>query len=287
VTPRAEKPGSADGRPPSRYVHGTSPEEQRRLDALNRILNDACMEQLSFTGGERIVDFGSGLGQLTRAMARAAGPAGNAVGIERSPEQISEAIRFAREAGEQERVEFRQGDVFAPPIGENEWGTFDLAHARFLLEHVPDPLAVVRIMVRAVRPGGRIVLADDDHDVLRFWPEPQGLEALWRAYVDTYSRAGNDPYVGRKLPELLHQAGARPVRSHGVWFGGCSGSERFPLLVANLGGILEGAREEILAGGRIDGPAIDTTLAALREWGTRPDAGIWFSMAWIEGTKPA
>ena len=36
----------------------------------------------------------------------------------------------------------------------DEWGTFDLVHARFLLEHVSDPLAVVRSMARAVRPGG-------------------------------------------------------------------------------------------------------------------------------------
>ena len=37
-----------------------------------------------------------------------------------------------------------------------------------------DPLAVVRQMVRAVKPGGRVVLADDDHDLLRLWPEPPG-----------------------------------------------------------------------------------------------------------------
>ncbi len=274
-------------RPASRYVHGTDPDEQRRLDLLNRIVNDECMAVLSLAGGERIVDFGSGLGQFTRAMARGAGPGGRVVGIERSREQIAEALRLAAGAEEAERVEFRQGDVFDPPIGEREWGTFDLAHARFLLEHVPDPLGVVRAMVRAVRPGGRIVLADDDHDLLRFWPDPPGMVALWRAYVDTYLRAGNDPYVGRRLPELIHQAGAIPRRSHGVWFGGCFGMERFPLLVENLVGIMEGARAEILAGGQIDAPAIDATLAAFREWGTRPGAAFWFSMSWAEGIKPA
>jgi 2-polyprenyl-3-methyl-5-hydroxy-6-metoxy-1,4-benzoquinol methylase len=46
-------------------------------------------------------------------------------------------------------------------------GHFDVAHARFLLEHVPDPLVIVRTMVRAVRPGGRVILADDDYEGLR------------------------------------------------------------------------------------------------------------------------
>lgn len=273
-------------RAPSRYVHGTSAEEQDRLDLLNRILNDASLHELGLEGGERILDFGSGLGQLTRDMARAAGPSGRAIGIERSPEQITGALRLAEKARESGRTEFRQGDVFEPPLREEEWGTFDVAHTRFLLEHVPEPLRVVRTMVRAVRPGGRVVLADEDHDVLRLWPEPPGVEALWRAYIDTYVRAGNDPYVGRRLPQLLHEAGAHPRRSHWIWFGGCAGMERFPLLVENMATILDVARGEIRAGGKLDAAAIDGALAALRAWGRRPDAALWFAMAWAEGVRP-
>ena len=54
----------------SRYIHGTAPEEQARLSQLNQLLNDAALRELRLRGGERIVDFGSGLSQLTRAMAR-------------------------------------------------------------------------------------------------------------------------------------------------------------------------------------------------------------------------
>src|SRR5262245_1028011 len=195
----------------STYLHGTAPEEQRRLSTLNDLLNEGSMRELALAGGERIVDFGSGLGQLTRLMARAAGVA--AVGVERSPEQLDAARRLAREAGEEALVDFRGGDVVAPPLADDEWGTFDVAHARFVLEHVADPLAVVRAMVRAVRPGGRVVLADDDHDVLRLWPEPPGLGPIWHAYVRSYDRLGNDPYVGRRLVALLPGAGANPVRN--------------------------------------------------------------------------
>src|SRR5919204_622789 len=107
------------------------------------------------------------------------------------------------------------------PLTRAEWGSFDVAHTRFLLEHVPDPEAVVAAMVRAVRPGGRIVLADDDHDVLRLWPEPAAVRAVWQAYCGTYERMGNDPYVGRRLPALLHGAGAVPRRSTWIFFGAC------------------------------------------------------------------
>lgn len=269
-------------RPPD-YIHGTAPDEQRRLTRLNELLNGASLRALALTGGERVVDFGCGLGQLTRAMARASGV--RAVGIERSAEQITEALRQAREAGEEGLLDLRAGEVEAPPLAPGEWGAFDLAHARFVLEHVADAPAVVRQMVRAVRPGGRVVLADDDHDVLRLWPEPDGLAVLWRAYMHTYDCAGRDPLVGRKLVQLLHDAGADPVRNHWVFFGSCSGEPNFTAFVENLARVLESARSAMLAAGEVDARAVDTALAAVRTFGARPDAAIWFAMAWAEGVR--
>lgn len=273
-------------RAPSRYVHGTSPEEQRRLDTLNGLLNESSIRELGLKGGERIVDFGSGLGQLTRAMARAAGPGGSAVGIERSREQLDAALRLHQGAGDKARVDFREGDVTDPPLQADEWGAFDVAHARFILEHVPDPLGVVRVMLRAVRPRGRVVLEDEDHDILRFWPELPSVDAVWRDYIETYPRAGNDPYVGRKLVALLHEAGAQPKRSTLIWFGGSAGMSMFPHLIENMAGVLEGARDSILAGGRIGGTEFGAAMDELRRWGKRPDAAVWFAMAWAEGLKP-
>jgi SAM-dependent methyltransferase len=208
----------------STYIHGTSPEEQRRLSLMNDVLlNPASLREIALRGDERVIDFGSGLGQFTRAMARAV-PRGRVVGIERSDEQRAKAVRLAQEEGDNVSVEYRAGDVLNLDLGD-EWESFDVAHARFVLEHVPDPLRVVRAMVRAVKPGGRIIVADDDHGVLRLWPEPPGVVELWNAYIRTYDRIGNDPFVGRRLVQLLHQAGARPVRNSWIWFGGCAGME--------------------------------------------------------------
>src|SRR5689334_9494958 len=138
------------GSQPSWYVHGTAPEEQFRLSRLNDLMNDSTLAELKLSPGMRVVDFGCGLAQLTRRMAHVTGV--RAVGIERSVEQIAEATRQARDAGDEARVDLRAGDVMAPPLAADEWGTFDLAHARFVLEHVPDPLGVVKQMVRAVKP---------------------------------------------------------------------------------------------------------------------------------------
>ena len=267
----------------STYLHGTTPAEQDRLSQLNRLLNDAALQKLSLRGGERIVDFGCGLAQLTRGMARAAGT--RVVGIERSAEQLAEGARQAAAAGETALLELRQGDVLSPPIEGPEWGTFDVAHARFVLEHVRDPAAVVRRMVAAVRPGGRVVLQDDDHDVLRLQPEPPGFWPLWSAYMRTYDRLGCDPYIGRRMPSLLEQAGAAPVRADFIFFGACKGEPRFAAFAENLIGILAGAREPIIAGDLLEARAVDGTLEAIRTWALRPDATLWYALFWAEGVR--
>jgi ubiquinone/menaquinone biosynthesis C-methylase UbiE len=270
----------------SRYIHSTSAEEQRRLSLLNDIINCETLRELCLRGGERILDIGSGLAQFSRAMARAVGPSGSVLGVERDADQLAGAIQQAGDAGEADLVELRQGDALALPLRAEEWGSFDIVHARFLLEHVPAPLFVVREMVRAVRPGGRIVLADDDHDVLRLWPEPPGFWQIWSAYIRTYDRLGNDPYVGRRLISLLHDAGARPTRNSAIFMGGCGGSPTFEAVMANLIGILAGARDTILAQALLDRDVYDSGLNTLGTWSERPDAACWYTICWAEGIRP-
>jgi SAM-dependent methyltransferase len=270
----------------SSYIHGSTPIEQQRLALLNDLMNGASLHELALLGEESVLDVGSGLGQLTVAMARVVGPGARVVGVERDPRQLAEAIRRARSQGENGHMDLREGDALALPLCPEEWGTFDVAHARFLLEHVADPLAVVQGMVRAVRPGGRVVLEDDDHAVIRLWPEPAGFATIWQAYVRTYDRLGNDPYIGRRLVALLHEAGAVPSRNTWIFFGGCSGQPTFEALAHNMLAILEGVRATLLAQSLVDAETFDTGIAGIRTWMHRPDAALWFSICWAEGVRP-
>ena len=265
------------------YVHGTHPEEQARLTRLNTLLNQGSLRELAPRPGERMLDVGAGLGQFARVVAEITGVA--TVGVERSEEQIIESTRQAQAARQAHLLELRRGDAADLPLRDDEWATFDIAHARFLLEHVREPLEVVRGMVRAVRPGGRIVLEDDDHDVLRLWPEPPGLRNVWEAYMRTYDRAGNDAIVGRRLVKLLYDAGAKPRRNTWIFFGACAGNADFDLYVENLAIILEHAESAIVSAGVAKNEILAAT-AALRAWKTRPDAAFWFAMSWAEGVRP-
>ncbi len=267
----------------SHYIHGVSRAEQARLSTLNRLLNPGSLRELAIRRGDRALEVGSGLGELAREIGRLSGVP--VVAIERSAEQIAEAKRAAEMQGDGGLVDFREGDALRLPLRDSERGSFDVAHCRFLLEHLPDPAGAVAEMVKAVRPGGRIVLEDDDHDVLRLWPEPAGLPSLWSAYVRSYDRVGNDPYVGRRLVALLHSAGAKPARNQWLFFGTCSGQADFETYAENLAGVLESARGAILGAGLIESSFFDRTLAELHEWSRRPDAALWYSVCWAEGVR--
>jgi SAM-dependent methyltransferase len=266
------------------YVHGTGPAEQERLSRLNAMLNASSLAALKLRRGERVLDVGCGLGLLARRIAHRTGA--RVVGVERDERQLVEALSRARADGDEARVDLRRGDAAAPPLAPEEWGTFDVVHARFLLEHVTDPAAVVAAMVRAARPGGRIVLEDDDHDVLRLFPEPAGVVDVWRGYYRTYELNGKDPFVGRRLVSLLHGAGALPSANRCLFFGSCAGSPDFPDMSDNFIQVLAGSRDEIVGLGAASADAFDSALVAFREWRLRPDAALWYSTCWAEGIRP-
>jgi SAM-dependent methyltransferase len=268
----------------SRYLHGSRPEERARLGLLNDLLNAQELRELRLELGESVLDLGCGPAIFARAMAGEVGDEGRVVGIERDPDQIAEAARLAR--GDDVRVEIRRGDALAPPLADEEWGSFDLVHARFLLEHLVDPAACIRTALRAARPGGRVFLVDDDHDVLRLHPEPRGFVRLWEAYVEAFRRLGNDPFVGRRLAALLHETGAVSPRTGALFFGSCAGHPSFPGAVANLIGVVRGAEPAIVGEGILPAPEFAEASAALSAWGARTDAALWYVAHWAEGTRP-
>jgi SAM-dependent methyltransferase len=269
------------------YIHGYSREEQERLTLMQHLVNEAELRVLEVGGARRILDVGAGLGQMGRALARAAGPGAYVAGVERDPRQIEEARRQAEAAGEIGLVDLRPGEAESLPLRAEEWGSFDLAHARFLLEHVRDPLAVVKQMVAAVRPGGRIVLLDDDHDLLRLWPHPPPLlTRAWETYWRAYTRAGCDPIVGRRLPALLYEAGAPAHRIASVFYGACAGMPNFAPVVDNLRGVLAGSAAGLAEAGLFSTEEMRKALVALDEWRADPTASVWYSLPFAEGRRP-
>lgn len=266
-----------------KYIHGSSETERQRLALMNELINQRCLDALGLGEEELVLDVGAGTGQFTRLMAKQLPRHSTIISVEHNPDQVEAALQLADADSHHCVIDFRIGDATQLPLEANESGHVDLAHCRFLLEHVTRPLDVVKAMVSAVKPGGRVVLLDDDHELIRFWPEPEGLAAAWKAYYRSYHQLGNDPLIGRKLVSLLYQAGAKPSRTDQVFYGACAGSAPFQGIVENLLGVLEGARQVVLAAEEISAADYDAALDQFRAFAQLPDAALWYVINWAEG----
>ncbi len=245
---------------------------------LGGLLDPDCLVALRLESHESVLDVGCGHGEFTgQLLARAR----TVVAVDRDATALERAR--ARTPG----GEFRLGDATELPLHRGEWGTFDVVHARYLLESVREQALVVAQLVRAARPGGRIVIADDDHEALCFWPPCPAVHALWTAYLRAFDAAGNDSIAGRKLIALLAGGGATPVRNRSISFDTCAGEPFFAAAVGRLRQVFLDWREGILATLGGDAPAFDATLAEFAVWSERPDATIWYLLRWAEGRRPS
>lgn len=270
--------------PPAHDLLGTLPSEQDRLLRLNKTLNPGCLARLRLEGGEKILDVGSGLGVFARDMARTS--ASQVVCVERDARQIERCHELAGDQRESALLDVREGDARELPLTDAEWGTFDVVHARFVLEHVSDPQRVVESMVAAVRPGGRVILADEDHDMTRLWPSLPVFNELWRSFIQAFRSVGNDPFIGRRLPAMLALGGLLPTRTDGLFHGGCAGAPHWEVVIENLLGTLLATRADILLSSAISEDLFDESLICLREWSQGRDATVWSQVCWAEAVKP-
>jgi ubiquinone/menaquinone biosynthesis C-methylase UbiE len=160
--------------------------------------------------GMACLDVGCGDGQISIQLARLVGPTGRVVGVDSDGDAIAIARRAAGAAGVD--VTFVEGDA-ATPL---ERGGFDLAFARLLLSHLVDPMAVVRAMRLAVRPGGFVAVEDLYTPSLHAEPPVPALDRLAAIYSATVRARGGDPTIGPRLQAHLTAAQLVDVEEHTV-----------------------------------------------------------------------
>jgi len=135
----------------------------------------------SIREGEVVLDLGSGAGLDVFLAAERVGGSGCVIGLDMTPEMIEAANRNAAEGGYR-NVEFRLGDIEAMPV---EDGSVDLVISNCVLNLVPDKTRAFFEIVRVLKPGGRIAIAD----IVLDGPLPEGLSEDANAYCACVSGA--------------------------------------------------------------------------------------------------
>src|SRR5450759_1055325 len=124
------------------YAFGNTGAEHERLirqSARLAPLTERFFREAGISAGDRVLDLGSGVGDVAMLAAQLVGPSGEVLGIERDPHTIARARARVFESG-LANATFIQSDLndIVPTR------PFDAVVGRYILMYLPDPTAVLR-----------------------------------------------------------------------------------------------------------------------------------------------
>ncbi|MFE2923835.1 class I SAM-dependent methyltransferase [Streptomyces goshikiensis] len=231
------------------------------------------VDRLGIGAGMRCWEVGAGGPSVPLGLAERVGPAGAVVATDIDVSWTRDIAGGA--------IEVLRHDVAADPPPSP--GGFDLVHARLVLVHVAERAEAVRRMVRALRPGGWLLLEDADPMLQPLLcpdeagPEERLANRLRSGFRTLMAARGAELSFGRTLPRVLREAGLAEV-----------GADAYFPITSPACAVLEDAtvrqiRGRLVAGGLADDAEIDrhlsnvaagrldlATAPMISAWGRRP-----------------
>lgn len=194
--------------PINRYVLGnTDAEHQRLIWQAERLapFTERLFREAGIGPGQRVLDIGSGVGDVALLAARLVGPSGEVVGIDRDSRSIALARSRVAEVGLL-NVSFVESDVSA--VADSN--SFDAVVGRFILMWLHDPVSVLRSVSRLVRPGGVVAFQEPcwEPSLALLAPLPLWFAAASAIY-ETVRRSGANGDLGLTLYRTFEEAGLR------------------------------------------------------------------------------
>lgn len=156
--------------------------------------------------GKHALDVGCGSLGWLRVLSDWVGPAGRVTGSDVESTLINSA-RGLMAAERREHVSVVRDDVFRSALPPQ---SFDLVHARFAVVPLSRIEEQLSAYLRLVRPGGWIVLEDNDIASWHFNPPAPAAERLIHLVAESFLAANETLNSGRQQPDLLRRAGLEP-----------------------------------------------------------------------------
>ncbi len=168
----------------------------------------AIIAELPLQPGANVLDMACGDGVYLAWLAQRVGPTGSVVGVDLSPAFLQVAAQTVQSAPNRERIRLEQADINALPYAD---ATFDAVWCAHSLYSLPDPLRALRELRRVVRPGGHVMILENDTLHSHLLPWPAELELAVRQaqleHLQTTSANSTKFFAGRHLCELFDLAG--------------------------------------------------------------------------------
>jgi 2-polyprenyl-3-methyl-5-hydroxy-6-metoxy-1,4-benzoquinol methylase len=195
------------------YALGQSAEETARLEKQAQLWNPSTrrlLEEAGIGAGMKVLDVGTGAGDVALLAADLVGPSGTVVGVDADPEVLDRARERARATG-RPNVSFVAGDLHSVALDDD----FDAVVGRAILAHQALPAETLRSLAGHLRPGGIVAFQEIDMSSGLFDAPPSPLHQQQRDWtVRAFGRAGVDLMIGLKLHRVFLDAGLPAPRMH-------------------------------------------------------------------------
>ncbi|HEV2782783.1 MAG TPA: class I SAM-dependent methyltransferase [Actinophytocola sp.] len=196
------------------YLLGHDPAELDRLQHQARILGPTTRTVLELAGvapGMRVLDLGTGAGDVAFLAAELVGPTGSVVGIDQSAKALTLAAHRTERSG-LTNVSFLHDDLHTVRIT----GEFDAVVGRLTLLYLPDPVRILRRFADLLRPGGVVAMMEYEMTAIGCLPPTPIGERVGFWIAEAFRRSGLDASLGARLGQVMRRAGLDPVTVLGL-----------------------------------------------------------------------
>lgn len=197
--------------PAQEYVLGHSDRELLRLEQQAAFFSDATSDVLTrcgLTPGQKVLDLGCGVGDVSSIAADLVGEAGRVVGIDISPDAIALASARLKALGKP------QASFEVSPIESyGGYADFDAVIGRFILVHSAEPRDLIRQLLPKLRRGAVVSFIEMDMSSAAAVPPLPLLGRCIGWVVEAYRRAGRNGDTGSSLYAIFRDCGLEPKLS--------------------------------------------------------------------------
>jgi ubiquinone/menaquinone biosynthesis C-methylase UbiE len=255
----------SDASQQERYTHGYDSTFVAYLQGRT-IARDAAFFVTHLRSGMSLLDCGCGPGAITIGLAEFVAP-GQVVGVDIAANQIDLAREDALTRGIS-NIRFEVGNIYELHFPDH---SFDAAFAHTVLQHLSDPVKVLKEIYRVLKPDGVVGLREEDTGGIVFAPSNDALDQSWELYIKTWRYNGGDPYFARRHRAVLREAGFARIKASATCehYGTPEATRSFGESMAPY---MASSLETAVRLGWVDAASVERMSAAWRAWGNHPDA---------------
>ncbi len=196
------------------YTLGRTSHETTRLIEQSRIYGESTQrlcKRAGITDGMRVLEIGSGAGDVALTLAELVGPTGEVIGVDVNPSILDTARRRATDAGVR-NVEFIAGDARMLAFAEK----FDAIVGRFVLMYMADPGRAFSKLITHLKPGGIAAFQEPEYTLYPAFlhPDTPLINQLIKWILDVFEHSGAHLDMGIGLYRAFVDAGLPPPTMH-------------------------------------------------------------------------